>query len=256
MEDRRFTFSRYQRHIGTFVKTASPQVIEVLGFAQLDFLVLDAEHAPFSRDRTDVMLLAARAAGLPMLVRVPDHQPAGISGVLDMGAAGVVLPRVDNPAQAAAAVASARFTGGERGFSPSPRFGGYGTKSRHEVIEAGDASLVVCQIESREGVETVEAIARVPGVSALFVGRADLSMSLQVDSSRHPQVMAAVDRIYAAAAAAGLPVLMALEAADEIAIFAEKGTHGFVVGTDQSLLRRAASALRPELERQPGTPAH
>ncbi|MES2257077.1 MAG: aldolase/citrate lyase family protein [Pseudomonadota bacterium] len=246
-----FQFSRGRRSVGTFVKTASPHVVEVLGLAGLDFVVLDGEHAPFGRDSADLMLLAGRAARIPVLVRVPDHAPASISSMLDMGAAGVVVPHVDSAAQAAAAVASARFTGGMRGFSPSPRFGDYGTMSREKVIAAGDASLVVCQIESVAGLEQVEAIARVPGVSALFIGRADLSMSLRVDSGRHPVVMAAVARICAACAAAGVPVVIALESEVEIAQFAALGMHGFVVGTDQSLLRRAAAALRPELERQP-----
>lgn len=246
-----FSFSRQRRLVGTFVKTSSPHVVEVLGLAGLDFLVLDAEHAPYGRGEADVMLLAARAAGIPALVRVADHCAAGVSSVLDMGAVGIVAPHVDTAEQAAQLVASARFTGGQRGFSPSPRFGGYGTRSRAEVLALGDASQVVCQIESVEGLGNVESVARVPGVSALFVGRADLSISLGVDSARHPQVMAAVDRIYAAASAAGLPVVMACDSASEIADFAALGTHGFVVGSDQSLLRRAAAALRTELDAQP-----
>lgn len=249
-----FQFSRNRRSIGIFVKTASPHVVEVLGLAGLDFLVLDGEHAPFDRNATDLMLLAGRAAGIPMLVRVPDHAPSGISAVLDMGAAGVVAPHVDSAAQATAIVASARFTGGRRGYSPSPRHGGYGTFSREQVIANGDASLVVCQIESRAGLEQVEAITRVPGLSALFIGRADLAQSLGVDSGRHPLVMEAVVRICAACAGAGVPVLIALESEAEIAPFAALDAHGFVVGTDQSLLRRAAAALRPELERQPPLP--
>lgn len=246
-----FSFSRDRRAIGTFVKTASPHVIEVLGRAQLDFLVLDAEHGPFTRDTADLMLLAAQAANIPTLVRVADHTAASIGGMLDLGAAGVVVPHVDSAEQAHAVVAQARFTGGQRGFSPSPRFGGYGTRTREQVLALGDAAQVVCQIESREGLAQVQAIARVPGVAALFIGRADLSLSLQVGSARHPEVMAAVRQIFTAATEAGLPVLMALDSAQEIAEFAAMGTHGFVVGSDQSLMRRAAAQLRPLLDEQP-----
>lgn len=245
------SFTRDRRLIGTFVKTASPHVVEVLGHAQLDFLVLDAEHGPFTRDSADLMLLAAQAVGLPTLVRVPDHAAASIGGMLDLGAAGVVVPHVDSAEQARAVVASAHFTGGHRGFSPSPRFGAYGTRTREQVLALGDAAQVVCQIESCEGLAQVRAIAQVPGVAALFIGRADLSLSLQVDSARHPEVIAAVRQIFAAAAEAGLPVLMALDSAQEIAEFAAMGTHGFVVGSDQSLMRRAAAQLRPLLDEQP-----
>lgn len=246
-----FCFSRDRRLVGTFVKTASPHVVEVLGHAQLDFIVLDAEHGPFTRDSADLMLLAAQAVQLPTLVRVPDHSAASIGGMLDLGAAGVVVPHVDSPEQARTVVAYAHFTAGQRGFSPSPRFGGYGTRTREQVLALGDAAQVVCQIESREGLAQVQAIAHVPGVAALFIGRADLSLSLQVDSARHPKVMSAVHQIFAAANEAGLSVLMALDSAQEMAEFAAMGTQGFVIGSDQSLMRRAAAQLRPMLDEQP-----
>lgn len=244
-----FQFSRGRQAVGTFVKTASPHVVEVLGLTGLDFLVVDSEHAPFGRGAIDLMLLASRAAGIPVLVRVPDHASASIAAALDMGAAGVVVPHVDTPEEAAALIAHARFTGGARGYSPSPRYGNYGTKSREQVIEAGDASLVVCQIESRTGLDKVEEIARVPGVSALFIGRGDLAQSLGVTSARDPAVMDAVLRICSACAAAGVPVVVALDGEQELAAFHALGVDGYVVGTDQSLLRRAACGVRAALDR-------
>ena len=81
--------TRYQ--VGTFIKTSSPHVVEVLGTTALDFAVLDAEHAPLDRAALDLMMLAGRAAGLPLLVRIPDRQPSTILSVLDIGAAGLLV---------------------------------------------------------------------------------------------------------------------------------------------------------------------
>lgn len=241
-----------RRSVATFVKTDSPQVVEVLGLCDLDYAVLDAEHAPFDRQTMDRMLLAAHAVGLPMLVRVPDHRDATILSVLDLGAHGIVVPHVDSAEQAAGVVAAARFVGGRRGLSLSARFGGYGTRPRAEAVAEADRSLVVCQIESAAAVEAVAAIAAVPGVGGLLIGRADLAMSLGVDGPRHPQVRAAVERVLVVAREHALPVVMAIGQDAEVAEFAALGAASFIVGSDQSLLRQAALRLRGLL---PTTPA-
>jgi 2-keto-3-deoxy-L-rhamnonate aldolase RhmA len=80
--------------VGTFVKTLSPHVVEILGPTGLDFAAIDAEHAPFDRAALDLMMLAGRAARLPIHVRIPDTAPATILSVLDVGAAGLVVPHV------------------------------------------------------------------------------------------------------------------------------------------------------------------
>ncbi|MEO1331849.1 MAG: aldolase, partial [Pseudomonadota bacterium] len=71
---------------GTFVKTPSHEVMELLAMSGLDFVVLDAEHAPFDRLRMDQCLAMGRALGLPTLVRVPEGTPARVLMALDSGA--------------------------------------------------------------------------------------------------------------------------------------------------------------------------
>jgi len=242
------TFADGRGKVGTFVKTDSTQVVEILGLCDLDFAVLDAEHAPFDRGMMDRMLFTARAVGLPMLVRVPDHRDATILSVLDLGAGGIVVPHVDSEADARNVLAAARFIGGRRGLSLSARYGGYGTGARDAVIAEADRSLVICQIESGAAVEAVEAIASVPGLGGLLIGRADLALSLGLDGPRNPLVMAAVDRIVAAARPHELPILVACASNAEVGEFTALGAVGFVVGSDQSLLRGAGSKLRGVLD--------
>ena len=237
------TLSRGARAIGTFVKTDSTQVVEILGLCKLDFCVLDCEHAPFDRATMDRMLLAARACLLPMLVRVADQRDAGILSALDLGASGVIVPHVDCAEQARDVLAAARFIGGRRGLSLSARFAGYGTQPRDAAIAQADRTLVICQIESGAALAEVEAIAAVPGLSGLLIGRADLAMSMGLPDTSHPAVTAASRRIAAAGAAQGLPVMLACGSMAEAGRLSPLGEDACIIGSDQSLLRDAARML-------------
>ena len=233
--------TRYQ--IGTFIKTSSPQVVEVLGTTALDFAVLDAEHAPLDRAALDLMMLAGRAAGLPLLVRIPDRQPSTILSVLDIGAAGLLVPHVDSAADAEAVVSHAKYRGGQRGFSSSPRFAGYGTLGMKQALTLGDQALVICQIESPQAVACAAQIAAVPGVDGLFIGRADLALAMGLEDPKHPDVAAATDRSIAAALAAGKLAGVFTGSAAERDAYAAKGVNWFIFGSDQSLMRDAAAAV-------------
>jgi 2-keto-3-deoxy-L-rhamnonate aldolase RhmA len=214
--------------IGTFIKTASPQVVEILGTTTLDYAVVDAEHAPFDRNLLDLMLLAGRAAGIPLLVRIPDTASATVLQVLDLGAAGILVPR---------------YRKGVRGFSGSPRFAGYGTMGMKAALDTGDNSIIMCQIESREGLEAAEAIAAVPGVDALFIGRADLALAMGFEDIRCADVTAATTRIIKAAVGANKVASMFVPNATERDQFAAEGASNFVIGSDQSLMRQGAQAI-------------
>ena len=81
---------------GSFVKTPSPHATEILGNSGFDFIVVDQEHAPFDRVTTDLVLLAARAAGVAGVVRVPTLTSDAIQASLDCGAVGILAPHVAN----------------------------------------------------------------------------------------------------------------------------------------------------------------
>ncbi len=243
-----FDLSADQLSVGTFVKTDSTQTVEILGLCGLDYAVLDAEHAPFDRRQMDAMFLAARAVGLPMLVRIPDHRDATILNALDLGAAGLVVPHVDSLTQAREVLAAARFVGGRRGLSLSARFAGYGTLPRAQAIAEADRAVIVCQIESPAAVHAVADIAAEPGVAGLLIGRSDLALSMGVDSPRHPDVLRAVETIVGAGRRHRKAVMVAIGGREEIAEFAGLGANSFVVGSDQSLLREAASQLQSTLK--------
>lgn len=227
--------------VGCFVKTPHPTVVEVLGATDLDFLVLDGEHSPFDRAAIDACLLAGRAVGCPVLVRVPDDSPSFILNVLDCGAAGVVVPHVTSPEQAGQLARAMRYDPGGRGIAGTTRAGGYGTRPLPEHRRcAPDEVVLICQIEDREGADCVEAIAAVEGVDALFVGRADLTVSYGLDDFAAPEIAALCgDLLGTGGAATGL----FCGPAEDPAPWRAKGASFVVTGSDHSFLTAGARAL-------------
>lgn len=227
--------------LGTFVKTPHPVMIEILGAVGLDFLVLDGEHAPFDRASVDACLLAARAAGVAVLVRVPDDRPSTILAALDSGAAGVVVPHVTTAEQARALADAVRYVPGGRGIAGTTRAGRYGMKPLAEHRrDAGAEVVLVCQIEDREAVENHAAIAAVEGVDALFVGRADLSLSCGREDFSSTEIDAMAARVLGAAGAA---TGLYCAPGEDFARWASCGASFVVAGADHGFLIGGAKDL-------------
>ena len=237
-----------------FIKTPAFQHVEIAGASGLDAVVLDTEHASFDPSQLDVCLLAARAAGTAGLVRLADQRPETALHALDLGAAGVVVPHVKDAATARAVVAICRYRDGERGFSNSPRAGGYGAIGMADHVTASDNVIsVICQIEDASAIDHVADIAAVPGVDCLFIGRADLALSYGVTQLDHPRVDAAIATIIDAGQARGIAVGIFLADATAVGSYAQRGVSFFVIGSDQSWLRSAATQLASSMNprRQP-----
>jgi len=227
--------------VGCFIKTPHPTVIEVLGDTELDFLVLDGEHSPFDKASINMCMLAAKAVGMPVLIRVPDDNPAVILNVLDCGAAGVVVPHVVSVAQAERLARSMRYVPGGRGIAGTTRAGGYGAKPLPQHRADADAEVsLICQIEDREGVENAGAIAAVDGVDALFVGRADLTVSYGLTDFNDTGVAEkAADVLGVTGAATGLFV----SPAEDMGQWRDKGASFYLSGSDHSFLFAGAKTL-------------
>jgi 2-keto-3-deoxy-L-rhamnonate aldolase RhmA len=231
---------------GLFIKTPSPHVIEVLATSKVDFLVIDAEHAPFDRAAIDIMMLAGRATSLPLYVRVADRSGSSILAALDLGAAGVVVPHVDSVEIARSVAASARYRGGTRGYSSAPRHAGYGTIPMRDVIAAADRAHVIVQIEHPDAAAHTREILAVDGVDGILVGRADLAIAMGEDDTAAPRVERAVRDIFAAAGASDKIKGVVASSQTERSRYADLGANWFIMGNDQGLLRSAALRLLAE----------
>lgn len=230
--------------VGTFVKTDSAAQVEILGLAGLDFAILDAEHAPLDLPALDRMLLAGRAAALPCLVRLRGRDAAMAGAVLDLGATGIVVPHTCSGEDARRAVAIAKYAGGERGFSPSTRSGGYGAARPDTHPRLADAaSAVWCQVEDARALPALDAIASTHGVDCLLIGPADLAVSLGVAPGTAAWTEA-IEAIVAAGRRHGVAVAIAVGDADDGRRWLDAGVDRLVCGSDQAFVAAGARRIR------------
>ncbi|GAA4711385.1 HpcH/HpaI aldolase/citrate lyase family protein [Pseudonocardia yuanmonensis] len=188
--------------IGATIGIPSPVVVEALSSGPFPVLCIDAEHSPLSLDRLEGMLRAADVGPVPAMVRVPEVG-SYIARVLDLGAAGIVVPRIESVAEAVDVVARARYAPeGRRGAGPG-RGQGYGASLATHVARANAEVLVAIQIETSAGLAVADQILAVPGIDAVVIGPFDLATSLGVPmwSDEH---VAAIDAIFAAGDAHGV----------------------------------------------------
>ncbi len=173
--------------LGTFVRTPSIEIVEILAVSDLDFVILDAEHFPFDRSRIDSCLALGKALNFPILVRVPNSSHSEILKVLDAGAIGIVVPHVDSVPKAKEIVKAAHYGSGGRGYAGGTRSSGRLSRTMSEVIEeAKKRTIVIAQIEEASGVNSIDEIAAVDGLDAVFLGPSDLSLSYgQTDLESH-----------------------------------------------------------------------
>jgi 2-keto-3-deoxy-L-rhamnonate aldolase RhmA len=230
--------------VGSFVKTPSPILCEVLGKTELDLLCLDAEHSPFDRLVQDQCIYALRSEGMPVLVRVPSAAPEHTLNALDCGATGVLIPHVTSPEMAEKVAASAQFGAGGRGYAGSTRAAAYTTKPMAQHIEdSATQSVVVAQIEDLEALDAIDEIASVEGIDCLFVGRIDLTVALGADSPSDPSVVQAVEKICQSGLNAGRPIGMFVGNLDEVPLWQAAGANLFLLSSDHSFLLQGAAKL-------------
>ncbi|MBN9048813.1 MAG: aldolase [Rhizobiales bacterium] len=226
--------------VGTFLKTPTSHATEIIGDLGFDFVIIDQEHAPFDRTTTDIALLAALAADVPALVRVPG--PEAILSVLDCGATGVLVPHIATAAQAKEAAALCRYSNGRRGFATSTRAGRYtAVPMWQHIAERDERTVVVAQIEDPPALDAIDAIAAVEGIDSLFIGRGDLTAAYGDPSKDPPAVRQAVENIAAAGRAAKKPISVYVGGNAEATWLQSLGASMFVLSSDQGFMRDGAA---------------
>ncbi|WP_224824413.1 HpcH/HpaI aldolase/citrate lyase family protein [Cognatishimia sp. MH4019] len=228
---------------GTFMKTPSHDVLEVLALSGLDFVCLDAEHSAFDRTALDACMAVARALDFPVLVRVASGTPEAVLQALDMGAVGVVVPHVDSVEKAEAVAKSARFGLGGRGFAGSTRWAGYATRTMPEVLaKSREETVVIAQIEEPAGVDAAREIAAVDGVDGLFLGPADLSVSYGHEGQDNADLVAGFKAVGAATAAAGKAYISWVTSVAQAKERAAYGLSVFFIGSEHAWMLAGAKA--------------
>jgi 2-keto-3-deoxy-L-rhamnonate aldolase RhmA len=234
--------------LGTFMKFPCPQATEIIGQTGFDFVMLDEEHAPWTREQLGMGYLAARAFQTAAFVRVSRPDAASVLSALDDGATGIMVPHVDTPEKAREVASWARYRGGTRGSGIS-RGGDYGGVIGPGGIGAyydwADAvTTVVAMIEDAAALDQIDAIAATEGIDAFFIGRGDLGLSLANRGQSAPTVEEATRTIAEAVLRHG-KVLAAVSpnlASDDARAMRDLGVTMMLVGSDQAFMRASAAA--------------
>ena len=222
----------------------SPLLVEMIGYAGYDFVILDMEHVCVNPETLENMVRAAECAGITPLVRVPNAAPEAILRALDCGAQGIVVPHVRNAAEAAQAVAASRYHPlGTRGISGG-RTTGFGAIDLSTYFaRANSEIMVVAMIEDREGVDNLDAILSVAGIDMVLEGAIDLSQSYGVPGqAQHPIVQDAIEKIAASCRHRNVPFCAIPRDSSQPATRKKRDAQAYLLGDDRGVSFRAIKA--------------
>jgi len=246
--------------IGTGYYTREPAICELL--AELyDFIWIDWEHTWLDRSHIVDGLIACRAGGAPVIVRIPWNDPVLAKPILEMGPDGIIFPQIHNVEEAKLAIASCTYPpAGIRGWGPG-RAVKFGELPALQYIEETPERIYkILQVENLECIAELDEILELTGMDCLCVGPMDLSASVgKLAHTRDPEVLRAYDRVGEIAARHDVPLMLSYGFnPQEIQEWMNRGARLLHINGDLGLLRNAARYELQELKRMTGeeeTPA-
>ena len=231
---------------GLFLDLGSPASAELCGAAGYDWLLVDLEHGAGTEADLLGLLQAVELGGSLPLVRPQSGERIRIGRALDMGARGIMVPRLDSADQAREAVTYLRYPpDGIRGVATRVRGAGLGVVAHGDIRRLNERVLGIIQIESVGGLRDADAIAAIDGVDVLFVGPADLSHSLGIPGQfQHAQYQAALERVVAACRAHGKAAGILVYDPDVVPRHLELGFTFVGIGSDAAFVAASAARFR------------
>lgn len=236
---------------GTFIGLGSPVATELLARAGFDWLILDLEHGAGTESELLASLHAMGATTTAALVRPQSGERLRIGRALDLGAHGIMVPRIDLPEQAREAVSYMRYApDGARGLALGTRGAGLGERAHADVRAINSRVLGIIQIESRSAVDSAAEIAAIDGVDVLFVGPTDLSHALGMPGRfTDPDYLEAITSVVAAAEGAGKAAGILLRDATALGRHRDMGFRFIGLGSDGAFVADGARAVLREAGR-------
>lgn len=252
-----------QPQVGLWSTLPSPYVSELLAGSGFDWLLLDAEHTPTDVPQMVQQLQAVAAAQVragcaptQAVVRPPSNDKVLIKRYLDIGAQTLLLPFVQNAAEAQAAVDAVRYAPqGVRGMGGSVRASNFGRDGAY-VAKAADEICLLVQVETRDALVNLEEIASVDGIDGVFIGPADLSASLgYAGHSSHPDMAIIIDDALERVRKCGKAPGILVTNPERVQSCIHQGALFVAVGMDMLVLRTGVDALAARFKPSQITPA-
>jgi 2-keto-3-deoxy-L-rhamnonate aldolase RhmA len=230
--------------LGAFLNLDSPAAAELCARAGFDWLIVDLEHGAGNEADLVPVLTTIEITACAALVRPASGERIRIGRALDLGATGIMVPRLDTVEEVRQAVSYLRYPpAGVRGVALLTRGARFGSVPHSEVKSLNDDVVGIIQIESAAAVASVGEIAAIDGVDVLFVGPSDLSHSLGIPGQLdHPDYLAALDSVVAAARATGKSAGILLRQARDLKRHLELGFRFVGIGSDAGFVVDAATA--------------
>lgn len=232
---------------GSFAFLPSPDIVEIMGLAGFDFVLIDLEHSPKDWDAVSNMVRAAELHGMAPLIRVSENSEKSILQVLELGIEGIVLPFVQSAEDVRRAVGAMNYAPkGARGtctLTRAARYGGLRSAFIEHTQKLNDRLVLVAQVEDAQGVENIESICAVsPGVDVMMIGRSDLASSLgrpgQVDD---PLVIEATRKVIETARKHNIPSAIGLYTPEEAPKWIDAGCRFFFYSSDTAMMLNASA---------------
>jgi 4-hydroxy-2-oxoheptanedioate aldolase len=230
--------------LGAFLNLDSPAAAELCARAGFDWLIVDLEHGAGNEAGLVPILTAIEITSTAALVRPASGERIRIGRALDLGATGIMVPRLDTVDEVRQAVSYLRYPpDGVRGVALLTRGARFGSVAHGQVNSLNDDVVGIIQIESAAAVAAVGEIAAIDGVDVLFVGPSDLSHSLRIPGQLdRPDYLAALDAVVKASRAAGKSAGILLRQARDLARHLELGFRFVGIGSDAGFVVDAAAA--------------
>lgn len=238
--------------IGTFLSLGDALATEIIASAGFDWVLIDLEHGIGSEEDVLHQLQAIEHTDVSAIVRVEGYQRQRIHRVLDLGAHGIMCPRINNANEAAEVIKALQYPPlGIRGVAKMVRATGFGANFDQYNLDIQENLLGVIQIETKECLENLDEIAALDGVDVLFVGPADLSMSLGIFGQLdHPLFTRALEKILSAGKRWNKSVGILLFDAGDFTKYHALGIRFFACGTDTLFLSSGAKQVVGNLRKQ------
>jgi 2-keto-3-deoxy-L-rhamnonate aldolase RhmA len=242
--------------IGSWIGFADPYSVEAMADAGFDWLLIDTEHFPISRESLRTILVAMKGSLSVPVVRLPSNSSDHFQTALDLGAQGVVVPMVSSAADAAHAVTFCRYPPlGTRGFAPTRASRYFQDLDEYARTANGQVSLIV-QIETPQAAANIEEILATKGIDGIFIGPSDLASFMNVPAqTSHPDVERVVGRLIDRACAHSMPFGLPTWTPEEFLGYVKRGARLLTLGGDLHFMANNArfglSGVRQLLDANP-----
>jgi len=236
--------------MGTWCEIPSPNVINVIAKAGLDFVIIDMEHGAMDYKVAQEMVMAAEADGCEGIIRVPQNDESSILRALDVGASGVIVPHVESREDVKKIVEYSKFFPvGKRGFNPYIRAGNYNSGNKDLFRMQNEKTLIAIIVEGRDGLKNFDEILSEEELDVVYIGTYDLSVALEVPGDvKNPKVLEVLEELVSKTRKKGKVAGCMIHDLKDLDEFKRMGIQFVLYKTDTAIIYDTFHEMQKELK--------